>query len=35
MTEISGYGRSPQLNLLAERGERVFFMPSIQKWRDL
>lgn len=28
MTAISGYGRSPQPNLLAEHGERVFLCRS-------
>jgi hypothetical protein len=28
MTAISGYGRPPQPNLLAERGERVFLCRS-------
>ena len=28
MIAISGYGRSPQLNLLAECGERVFLCRS-------
>jgi len=28
MTAISGYGRSPQPNLLAERSERVFLCRS-------
>ena len=30
MTAISGYGRLPQLNLLAERSERVFLCPQIR-----